>query len=221
MRNFPAEFIARKNRISNSAPWVWLAQIQMDTTLDTGFFVTDNNVCITFLGDDYDPYPMSLSSIGADLEGTIQRVTITIQDVLQKFMPYIIEGQGLTGNTVLLRLVNLEPPFTDSYDITFIIDEVETDDTSIILQTSIMVSDDTELPAVKFLKDFCHWEFLGTECGVNAGVPNTGQTCTKRLDGTFGCRYWGDQEVLAAFPRQHPKRFGAFPDLPTGEIFEV
>lgn len=220
MRSLPTAFIAQKNKLVSAGAWVWCLKIQVDAEADDGFFITSHNDTVTLGSDVYDPYPVSVSGFGESLDGEQQSINIQIQDALLEFLYYAELYDGILANEVELTLVNLAD-LTSKYTINLKIDSVTADSKNLTIVAAQFNSFDKGLANMTYQRDFCRWEFLSTECGVDASVPGPGETCTKRRDGTFGCSYWGEQEVLASFPLNHPKRFGAFPSLVTGTTFEV
>lgn len=221
MRSLPTAYIAKMNKRISSDAWVWLLQIQVDADTDDGFFLTTNTEEVTFDSVVYDPYPVRVKGFGEDDLGSIKPVSIEIEDISLEIMPYVLSSGGLTGNVVSLKLVNLDAGLTDAFELELQIARARYDSRTLTLEAIPGNLFPAEFPSARYLRDFCQWQFLSTECGVDASVPGPGETCTKRLQGTFGCEYWGDQEVLAAFPRNHPKRYGGFPSLISGITFEV
>lgn len=219
MRNLPFEFIARKNKIANPNAWIWLFQIQ--ALGDDTFFLTNNNECIEFEGVIYDPLDIELSELSSSLRGDLPEITIALSNISQEIMSYVETYDGLIGNTIKLQLINTETEFAESYIEDLLITETSFDNNNIEFVCTFLALEQTSFPGIVYVKDFCRWEFTSDRCGLPAAIVNPGETCTKSLNGTFGCIYWGNQEELNALPRLHPKRFGAFPTLPTGRVFEV
>jgi len=220
LRQLPAAFIAAKNKTVNPNAWVWCLQIQVDSQTDDGFFITGNNEPVTLGSDVYDPYPLRVDEMSEGLEGAESGVNIIINDVVSDFMAYVIPGEGLIGNNVLMTLVNLED-LNSTYVLDFKINSIRARGPALNIQLVAFNTFDRGLGNLTYQRNFCRWDFTGEECGVDPSVPLAGEICTKRLQGTFGCEYWGDREALAAFPKLHPMRFGAFPSLITGRSFEV
>ena len=219
MRNLPFEFIARKNKIANPNAWVWLFQLNVEG--DDCFFLTNNNECIEFNGIIYDPYPIEIQNLPSSLDGDELETTITLSNVDQGIAAFVDTNEGLIDKKVNVLITNIEDPFSEAYTEFFSVVDCSVNQRQITLTVSYLAISDQDFPGLYYIKDFCRWEFGSTECGFDLGLLNPGETCTKRLNGSQGCNFWGDREVANAQTRQHPQRFGAFPFLSKGVVFEV
>jgi len=220
VRNLPTEFIVRKNKIANPNAWIWLLELQADDS-NNCFYLTNNNDCVEYGGFTYDPYDLEIGDLAFDLRGDLPEVRVTLSNVTQQIMAFVEAADGLVDKNITIRLTNIEAPFTDVYEEELRVIETEIDNTTIEFTASFLAFEAVGFPGLLFVKDFCRWEFTSVECGVPIGIVAGGEVCTKSLNGSFGCIFWGDREVANFLPREHPNRFGAFPSLPIGRVFEV
>jgi len=218
VRNLPFEFIARKNKVNNPDAWIWLLQIQ--TQNDDFFLLTSDNVCTEYKGEIYDPYDLEVGELSLSSDGDLPEISIDLSNHNQQIAAFVEANDGLIGNIINIKLINLETPFAEAYEETLEVIECDIGK-RISFTCSYFAISSRGFPGLFYLRDFCRWEFTGAECLVPASVVNPGETCTKRKEGNLGCEFWGDREVAATLPRQHPNRFGAFPTMPVGFIFEV
>lgn len=217
-RNIPASFSSEKNKLYQGNPWIILMELQVDAT--QSFYLTNSLQSVTSNADVYDPYVIELDTISNNSADELFTGTVTVSNITRQIMAFIEADAGLSGRDLIIQLVNLANPndtITEEYKIRQTIVTNET----ITFEISYVSLEEAEFPGSFVSRNACRWEFGSTDCGLdttNVALynPPTDSTCTKRLNGTYGCIFWGDREVADSLARQHPQRFGAFPSLPAG-----
>lgn len=223
MRNLPLGFSEVISLIlGNSGLWSVLVELQVTDT--ESFLLCDAETPITYLGDTYEPYPINLSNILFAEQSTLKSLTLTISNITRELAPYLELADGLNGKEAYVYFYNdvADSAILQKYRVR----ASSLNTANIAFDLDFFGIVDSTFPGAYYNKNGCMWDFGGPECGlditnVNIYNPPTDSPCTKKLEGTFGCRFWGDREAVFDPPRQHPTRFGGFPNLLNGDSLEV
>lgn len=214
MKTLTPGLITEKNKLIHSKPFVWLVEIQIDTTSSARLCSYHEN--LTFNGYTWYPYPMSIGSIQEDSEGKVQSVELVIANIDRAFIGYIRQGK-INGQTCKIYLSH-ESYLTEYIERKFEILSISYDDSTISLSLGIANLISADFPSERFFRGDCRFakEYTGVRCGYPAAIA-TGQYST--CNGTLSdCRARGLNEAANGYLNKHPQRYGGFPGIPQGPI---
>lgn len=108
MRTFTSSYIALKNRLENET---WCHMVDFVVNANTTAYLTTHPETISFNGNTYMPYPMSIGAEEQSGDGELPSLTIDMANYMGSALRYA-KDNDLTLNNVTIRLVN--PSLTDS-----------------------------------------------------------------------------------------------------------
>lgn len=219
--DIPASFYVAKNQRVSIYPWVWLFRADADGT--NGFFLAGSDTSISYGGKTYSPFPIGLSGLDVDSEGSLPTPSIIVSNVTREVALQVEQG-NLIDRTCQIYLYSSEAGTAIDkglWRITKVTATLEVCTFS-LAQYGIM---DAQVPARRQERGRCDYVYGGPECRYLTSLPNLvsgtypsfdGSTCDLTLDGANGCRAHGANEVANGKPRLHPLLFGGFPGIPKG-----
>jgi len=201
MRDIDSTFTETKNQQSNQP--IFLYTIFNYDGASTNLYFADYSENVTYDGQEYTKFPISHDAVTEDTTGEISSVSVTLSNVSRLIQAYL-ENYDFNGKKVYITLVwGNQLDDTDAYlrEI-FYIDSYSADQNNVeFTLTSKFDVLSLQLPARKYSRNYCGFKFKSTECGY-AGAETE---CNKTL---ARCR------VL-----ENSSRFGAFPSVPSRQIY--
>ena len=190
-----ANFEAAKNAQTGSMAHLVLIY-NYDGSTDLQY--TDWDADITFDGLTYTAFPMVVSNLEENSDGSSSRASVTVGNA-DRVIQALIEANDFRGLKVEIRTVWLDK-LADTAAVlldTFYINTLQAEDESVNFElTSRLDLLDVVLPGRRLDRQYCQWEFKGTICayaGSEAACDHTLGRC-RALDNVT--------------------RFGGFPGLP-------
>ena len=199
MRSVSDSFKERKNKVGDKITPIYLYSIQYDEVGNRWMRLAGYSTDIVFDGITYQKYTVVHNGTRENLNGRIDKVTLSIGNVDRVLQYYLDTYDGLKGKKVILSMVwleNLDLPECVISDEYYIEDSTSyRKAVSLTLASSLDVLD-VQLPRRSFYRYYCRFLFKGQDCGY-AGAEGV---CNK----TFNrCQELGNTT-----------RFGGFPGIP-------
>ena len=203
--------VRNKNKLRSTAPWVWLFEVQLDSTRSIAVAMWDANVVSN--GITYLAFPVLVGSQSRSEANELPTLTITISNLSSEVISEL-EQSNLMDQRVIIRLVN-EDDLDNPIHVTRsrVIDAV-VDARAAQLTLGQYELFDQPFPTQRFSRTRCRWTYGDpATCGYDRTRSGALATCALTLD---DCKLHGDDEENAGLPRLHPLRFGAYPGIPRG-----
>lgn len=195
----------------NDKAWIWLFEVEVGTS--EAAYITPYDAAVTFDGNTYQPYPMTVPTVPE--AGTTNAVTATLTLFnLDDMITNRLRDNELLGNKLYIRLVH----------------EDHLSETDVIAHEAVILGAEVvrEKQAVKvtigirnwlalifgrrFLRLRCHHVYGSDICGYDKDRTGALATCER----TFSdCEAHGTDEANAGLFVLHPKRFGGFKGIPS------
>jgi lambda family phage minor tail protein L len=197
------EFIQQKNKVGEKITPIYLYAIQYDELANAWLRYSGAGIDVTFDGYLYKKYAITHSTIGENLSGKIDKVTLSISNITREMQYYLNTYNNLRKCKVTIKLAwleNLDNPFCfieDTYSIEDCHSTPKQVDFTLASDLDVL---DIQIPRRAFFRAYCRFIFKGTECGY-IGVANW---CNKTYD---RCK-----------ELSNIRRFGGFPGIPMSRI---
>ena len=202
MRTLDSTFTQEKNAQSNEPVFLYTIYDYDGASTNLCYAAYSQN--ITYDSQEYVRFPITHESIPESTGGEIGNVIVTLSNVSRLIQAYL-ESYDFRRKKVVIRQVWANQlADTDAYmDDTFYIDSYTADQNNVTFTlTSKFDILSVNLPARKYLRNYCGWKTLGcTECGYGGAETECNKTLTR-------CR------VLA-----NSGRFGGFPSTPSRKLW--
>jgi lambda family phage minor tail protein L len=222
---FPSNLQPRRSAIEGDRAWVWLFEVEVPTSPATRYRVTSHTTSIIFgsnsAGEDieYFPFPMQVGTMDQNKDGDLPEIQVAVSNVTREIGAAIETYDGLQGQPVVIRLVNMAHlvDFNDQIPTNARVRSAKVTGDVVAFTLSPYNLMQERVPRYRFLRDHCPYLFGGDRCGyVIPATPGetvgTGfSTCPKTRP---ACEERGDDEVARALARLHPERFGGWIGLP-------
>ena len=203
MKVTDATFIQEKNKQQNKP--IWLFTLKNYDGANTNLCLTNWDSDITFNGISYLRFPIKIDFTSNNTQGQVDSLTLTIGNASRMMQAYL-EQYDLRGLAVDIQIVFADTlsDGTAFLKDTYYIDAYTADAQNVVLTLNTVFSIlGLQLPARKYMGNYCSWRFKGTECGY-AGSTST---CNKT---TTACKTMnGGSNIL---------RYGGFVGIPTQRI---
>ena len=200
-------------KVSSTDRFIWIFEVEVGAS--EVIRVADDNSNVTWNGDTYYAYPMTVPKL-KDSQGTeTQTLELTLFNVDNLVTDRLRDGE-LLGKIVTFRLVHSSSLGSSS--------------TYLIQREATILSADVQRQFVKltlggvnwlnkvlgrrFLRLRCHHVYGGPSCGYDIDRTGALATCDRTFAGSNGCKVHGDDEETNGLARLHPLRFGGFPTIP-------
>ncbi len=99
-------------KLENPDPWIWLFEVQVPTDPVTMYRMTSHDEPVPF-GEDPDgdaltylPAPIAHQGVPESADGSLPKMSITLQDVLGIASATVDEYEGLAGQTVRVHVIH-------------------------------------------------------------------------------------------------------------------
>lgn len=199
-----ANFTTEKNKSANRPIWLYTVYNYDGANNDLHYAEWDENV--TFDSVVYTKFPVQHDFISSNTSGQIDTIKITLGNVSRLIQAYL-ELYEFRGKKVKVQCVFADQLATATAFISdiFYIDSYSADENSVTFTLSSKFDIlNLELPNRRYMRNYCAWEFKGTECAYAGatGTCNKSETACKAMAG--GSNF---------------ARFGAFPSVPTERVY--
>lgn len=218
--SWPSTYIAAKNELHSTAPWVWLLNIDRDGT--NGFHLCGYDRQLTVGGVVHYPYPILFGTRSADSEGGLPELSVTVSNVDSQIAGYLEAGE-IINRSCRVRLVNTGALTTPQSVGVYIVLDASVTLEAATFRLGVHAVLDAQFPAVRIFRGRCPYEYGGRECAYDTTLSNASgavgfdpTTCDFTLEGSNGCRAHGLNERAHGIPELHPMRYGGFPSTPRG-----
>lgn len=211
--SLPSDYIGEKNTLIQSDPWIWLIELWASDTVAIRITPYLQSVTWPFPGGNvYYPYPCLPPAWQSSSEGQLPNAEMVIPNPDDQLTPLLDAHDGLRDKRVISRLAHV-----DHLDETTIpeaiwdIARVTTSREVVTFTLGPLHVHEHDVPRHTYNRTICRWVFGSQECGYDLTRPGAKfSTCGKTFE---DCKARGQDEVDAGLPRNHPKRYGAFPAI--------
>jgi lambda family phage minor tail protein L len=202
MKTLPAELILEKNKVSTNSAWLVLAEIILNDTANTHFYLVRNNENFTFGGQVYTAFPFELEPMTVEHTGQIPTATLRVSNITRQLQPYLQALNGGVGAQVKLTVINSANPTSDYTELEMLFDVLTTETSQKWVTFKIGAPNPLlqRHPLYKFIGLHCRWTFKSSRCGYTGAAT----TCKRTL--------------ADCAAKSNEVRFGGFPGLRNGTI---
>ncbi len=203
MKTTGSNFITQKNAQTNQP--IWLFTLKNYDGAGTNLYFTNWDVDITFNAITYTRFPIKIDFTSNNTQGQVDSLTLTVGNVSRLIQAYL-EQYDLRGLAVDIQIVFIDTisDGTAFLKDTYFIDTYTADAQNVVLTLSTAFNVmGLQLPARKFMGNYCSWRFKGTECGYTGTTSSCNKTAAACQAMVGGSNYL---------------RFGGFPGIPTERI---
>jgi len=195
----------------NDKSWIWLFEVEVGTSEVA--YITPFDTAVTFDGDTYQPFPMTVPTVPESGSTNAVTTTLTIFN-LDDMLTNRLRDDQIIGNKLYVRLVH----------------EDHLSETDVIAHEAVMLGAEVmrEKQAVKitigirnwlnrifgrrFMRNRCHHVYGSAICGYDKDRSGALATCAR----TFAdCEAHGADEASVGLAVLHPERFGGFKGIPS------
>lgn len=212
----PAGFQEEVQKKRGDGAFIWCIRITADvsTIATTVFDLTPHPQAVTFDGDTYDPFPMSIG-LQPDDADSLPRLDLSVSNATRFLVPYLEEGNGFMGMPVRIRLVhsNWLAQADHVIEQTLVCRGATVSDATVDLTLDLPQLHQSRIPAETVTRGRCRFRFGDDRCQFPLGPSVPFTDCGKNIDDciergvwyltTFGVTFW-------------PLFFGAFRGVPRG-----
>lgn len=202
--------VTESQLLHSSSAWIWLFEIEVGSSEVA--FITPYDDSVTFDGDTYYPYPMTIPTIPESGTTNVATTTITVYNI-DDMITNRLRDNELIGNKIRVRLVH----------------EDHLSETDIIAHEATILGAESirEKEAVRFtigarnwlnkifgrrfLRNRCHHSYGGEACQYDTARSGALAACARTF---VDCETHGDDEADNGLFRRHPLRFGGFRGMP-------
>lgn len=223
-RDLTTPLKGRQTNLHEDKPWVWLYEFEVPTSPATryrfaahptpiDFGLTSAGAAITYL-----PFPISHGGFRTSRDGDLPTFQVQIGNPTREVSDALEAHSGLSGQPVVVRLVNLnqlnDPNAQIRIDAQVVKAKATVERVTIELAVSSLLR--IQFPKYRYVRDHCRWMFGGPECGyaIPAGATNTVgggfDNCPRTL---VACGVRGDDESARSLTVRHPERYGGWPGI--------
>lgn len=204
MLNLSVAGMLEKSQLSSDGVWLLLVEVMLPDSPESLRLVR-NNEDISWSGHTWTAFNFKLGDITEDNKGRPQSIPLQISNMTQTVQAYVEANSGLTGTTVILRVVHSQHLDNASPELeeVFTVQSTTCDNQWITFYLGCEISIQRRFPPRRVLKNFCAWrdQYKGIECGYNGPLAE--------CDGTLqACRLRGNSV-----------RYGGEPSIPEGGLY--
>lgn len=233
MKDLAGTVIANaRAQLTNLHPFVWLLEIVVPSSPPTVARLTNFDEVVsrgtgpTGIPLEYQPIALALGEMRTTNKADMSDVVINVTNVKKDLMSFLETYDGLVGQDIRLRLVNVLELTNPAAQIE-LAGRIATTTCTPAVVTFRMGSPNLTralFPKNRYLAHHCIWRFGGPECGYVIPVSPTESigggfsTCGRTVD---ECEIRGADEeargiLNADGVADHPRRIGAFPGIQIG-----
>jgi len=217
--------VDEKNTIHNTAPWLWLFELNVDGTQSVR--VVGHDADVTYDGYTYSAFPVRVGTQTKDKAGTLPDIEITISNLSSEVAAFLELGT-LLDQVVTIRLVHKDNLSYKVHEGEYTVKSATVTLDAVLLTCGQLNLMSAPFPAQRYFRGRCRWVYGGAGCQYDTGLPNAISGSNTDFDPTScdlmlgqtgsgnGCIAHGDNEVANGLVRKHPLMFGGFPGIPKG-----
>ncbi|MDR1471368.1 MAG: phage BR0599 family protein [Synergistaceae bacterium] len=192
-----------KNRIFSDTAWIMLLEISIKPGIVLR--LCSDSEDIVWNGETWVAFPFDMDSPVQNSDGELPRFAVRVSNVTRTVEGYLEQSGGGVGATVRMMVVmssHLDET-TPVADEEFTVYSTSYDQDWVTFTLSGAVNLLRRIPARRFLKNFCPFQYKGPECMAVSDLT----TCDKSLK---ACR-----------ARGNARRFGGEPGIPMGGLYDA
>lgn len=222
-RDIPQEFRFAKDERFQSAPWIWLLEVDVPSEPIQTVRICNTNRAVLFDVDntgtprEFLPFPFSFGDVKASTDSALPTLPIAISNVSRELLGTLINYRFLVKQKARLVLVNADTLDNPLARVDFILEvrAGQAEEQTITFNMSSYLLNNAQCPTRRLSRNFCTHEYGDALCGfdidtVDPGMANLG-LCVKT---ETACALRGAAEEAASLPALHPRRWGAQKGLP-------
>lgn len=203
-------------------PLVWLYAIDLPSTPRSKYRLAANKESVHFERDstgsaiEYSPSEVFHEDVRQDVEGAINKVKLTVQNITRESVALLKAYHWLIGEKVRVVCVRLAdtpdgaPVKEEVYDVL----DASARETVAVLTLGRAALAQKKFPDRRVSRTYCAHRYGGPACGYDTTRGGALQVCSKLRDGPDGCIEHGLNEAAASLPNRHPQRMLVFPGVP-------
>ena len=209
-------------RLIQPDPLVWLYAIDLPSSPRSKFRLAANPEPVFFERDstgsaiEYAPSSVFHEDVRQDVEGAINKVKLTAQNITRESVALLKAYNGLIGEKVRIVCVRLsdmpdgDPVKEETYDV---LDSSANEKTAVLTLGRAALTQ-KKFPDRRANRTYCIHRYGGPACGYDTARAGALQSCSKLREGPNGCEEHGLDEEAATLPNRHPQRMLIFPGIP-------
>lgn len=198
MLNLSVAGVLEKNKIASDGVWLLLLEVAVPDS-DEPLRLVRNSEDVIWNGYTWSAFNFTIGDIKEDSKGSLPSVPLQISNVTQIVQAYVEENNGLTGTTVILRVVHSQHldhvfPEVEEY---FTVQSTTCDSKWVTFNLGCDISVQMRFPFRRVLKNFCAWrdQYKGIECGYAGALPPCDGTLQSCRDRGNSVRYGGEPSI--------------------------
>lgn len=199
-----AATIMDKNQLQSDSAYLVLLEIQIEGTNTVR--LVRNHEDVNWNGNDWVAFPFEMDDMTEDGK-ELPELVLRVSNVKRDLEPYLNQGNGGVGATVIVRVVNSEHMEITSpeVEISFVCESTDTDDQWAYFTLGTGEAQTKRFPQMRYFKDSCRFAYGSVRCGATTAIQAVYPNCNGSLK---HCQ-----------ERQNSTRFGGFPSIPTGGLY--
>lgn len=185
MQDLNVNLIPEKNALTGTGALLYLIEAHFGPTI---LYLTPNPTPIVFDGNTYAPFPAEPDTMRVDARGGLSPMSFQFSVISREVVSYLEEGD-LNGSPIMLRIVHSS--YLNDPTAVVVQEQYEITDAQIANDMFVKISCghdrllSHQIPGRRFLRDVCGHRYKHPdECGYTGTMPS----CSKRLEGSLGCR---------------------------------
>lgn len=206
MLNLSVAGMLEKSQISSDGVWLLLVEVVIPDS-EGPLRLVRNNEDIVWNGHTWNAFNFKLGEIKEDHKEKSPSIPLQISNITQIAQAYVEENNGLTGTTVIIRVIHSQhlDNAVPELEETFTVQSTTCDSKWATFYLGTDLSVQLRFPFRRVLKNFCAWrdKYKGIECGYAGPLP----ACNGTLQ---SCRARGNSV-----------RYGGEPSIPEGGLYDV
>lgn len=195
---------------NNASPWIWLFEVEVGSSEVA--HLTPYDAQVTWNGDTYYPYPMSVPTVPEGKATAQSQAQITVYQVDQMLTDRLRDRE-LVGNKIRVRLVhadNLSETDVIAHEMTILGASIVRDQRAVTFSVGTYNWLNKQ-PGRRFVRLRCHHVYGSDACGYDKDRSGALSTCERTY---ADCLTHGQDEASVGLFQYHPARFGGFPGMP-------
>ena len=225
MKDIPQEFRVALDERFQSAPWIWLLEVEVPSTPPLMIRLCNQSKQIDFDVDGlgffatFMPAAFGFGAITEGSEGDLPSLPLTVTGLSREHVAILINNDFLLGQKVRMMLVNANTLDNSSarFDFNLEVRAAVVDAARITFSLSSYSLHQIQTPRRRMNRLICDHCYGDIYCGFNIPRDDPGLAvlgeCSKTED---ACELRGARELALGVPVLHPERIGFFKGMPFG-----
>lgn len=214
-RTLPTDFITEKQKLRQTAPWIWLFECRVDSAnAIRAAKYTTNVTWPAVTGDTFHAYPITFSSLAHATDARIRTTTLTVPNANRALTQYLEENNGLRDKDVYIRLSHSSHlDETNVPEFQFTVTDCNLDRNQIAFVLGSINAATLRIPYQKIDANHCRHQYgrIGFGCPYLTGAPGALQYCAKTR---AECIKHGNDQEANNQERTLARMFGGFHRMP-------